>query len=86
MGYFVYILKSTNSVDYYKGFTENPENRLIQHNSDECKTTVRKGPWEMVYLKEFATKRDALIEERRIKKLNRFSLEKLITSDSNNNI
>jgi putative endonuclease len=82
MGYFVYILKSANSVDYYKGFTENPGNRLIQHNSDECKTTARKGPWQMVYLKEFATKREALIEERRVKKLNRLSLERMIDSDS----
>jgi len=80
MSYFVYILFSESNNLYYKGFTENPEQRIIAHNTDDSDFTSRKGPWKLVYLKEMPTKREALIEEKRIKKLNRKSLESLINS------
>jgi predicted GIY-YIG superfamily endonuclease len=35
-------------------------------------------PCQLVYLEELPTKRDAIIEEKRIKKLNKKSLEKII--------
>ena len=78
MPYFVYILYSEKSDLYYKGFTENPEQRLLAHNSDDSYFTSGKGPWEIVYLKEFPTKREALIEEKRLKKLNRKSIDDYI--------
>jgi putative endonuclease len=83
MAYFVYILYSNSSKTYYKGFTENPKQRLFQHNNDLSKFTKDKGPWEMVYLAEFPSKRKALIEEKRIKKLKERSIQKLINSQSN---
>jgi len=79
MPYFVYIIYSEKADLYYKGFTENPEQRLIAHNTDETYFTAGKGPWKIVYLKEFPSKREALIEEKRIKKLNRKSIETLIS-------
>jgi putative endonuclease len=36
-------------------------------------------PWKLVYIKAMPDKTSALIEEKRIKKLNRASLEKLIS-------
>ena len=80
MPYFVYILYSERSDLFYKGFTENYRRRLEEHNSGKGRYSDGKGPWTLVYLKEFCTKRDALIEERRLKRLNRKSLEKLIES------
>ena len=83
MSYFVYILFSERCDLYYKGYTENYDRRLWEHNSDIGRYSNSKGPWVIVYLKECPTKRDALIEERRLKRLNRRSLEKLIQSSGN---
>jgi len=80
MSYFTYILYSERSDLYYKGFTENYSRRLDEHNSGKGRYSDGKGPWALVYLKEFSTKREALIEERRLKRLNRRSLEALIKS------
>ena len=52
--------------------------RLAQHNSNLGKYTSSRGPWQLVFSVEFETKREALIEEKRIKKLNKKSLDKLI--------
>ncbi|MCF8254980.1 MAG: GIY-YIG nuclease family protein [Bacteroidia bacterium] len=78
MPHFVYIIYSQTFDIYYKGYSLNPENRIIEHNTNQSSYTENKGPWELVYVKGYQTKREALIEERRIKKLNRNSIEKLI--------
>lgn len=75
--YYVYIIRNAGGI-YYKGFTECLERRLFEHQNSLGRYTKDKGPWAMVYSKAYATKREALIEERRIKKLNIRSLEKLI--------
>ena len=80
MPYFVYILHSIKSDLFYKGFTENYRRRLDEHNSNKGRYSGGKGSWVLVYLKEFSTKREALIEERRLKRLNRRSLQMLIES------
>ena len=54
--------------------------RLEEHNSGKGRCSDGKSLWSMVYLKEFSTKKDALGEERRLKRLNRKLLEKLIES------
>jgi putative endonuclease len=83
MGYFVYIIQSEDNTTYYKGSTANPLKRLEEHNSGLSRYTSRKTLWHMVYLTELPTKREALIEERRIKHLNGASMLKLIHSESN---
>ena len=75
--YWVYILKNAEGI-YYKGSTEDIERRLSEHNENKGRFTSGKGPWTLVYSKLFETKREALIEEKRLKKLNTRSLEKLI--------
>ena len=80
MPWFVYILKSEIDGDFYKGVTENLVVRLEQHNTGQSKFTSSKMPWILVFSKEMNDKRSALIEEKRIKKLNRASLERLIVS------
>jgi len=78
MAYFVYILQSEQDNSYYKGFTENPERRLSQHNNGESRYTSRKMPWKLVYQEEFLTKREALQREKQIKRFNSVYLAQLI--------
>ena len=76
--YFVYILYSKALDVYYKGFTKNVEKRLEYHLTGLHKYTSQTRDWKIVYFKEYKTKTEALIEEKRIKKLNRIAIEKLL--------
>jgi putative endonuclease len=76
--YYTYILYSSSKDVYYKGSSSHPEHRLWEHNNDKSSYTSGKGPWIMVYKKAYETKREALIEEKRVKRLNRKSIERLI--------
>jgi len=79
--FYVYIIYSKAFNVYYKGFSENISQRLLYHNDNKSRYTSNKGPWELVYSKGFETKKEALIEELRLKKLNRKSLETLINKE-----
>ena len=79
--FYVYIIYSERFDVYYKGITEEPARRLSDHNEDRSRYTAGRGPWKIVYLNNFIGKGEALIEEKRIKSLNRRSLEKLISGN-----
>ena len=81
--YYSYIIWSQNFDTFYKGVTQNPDQRIWEHNNDMSRFTANKGPWAIVYLKQHASKREALIEEKRIKRLNTRSIRKLISSSEN---
>ena len=81
--YYVYILESLIDGDYYKGSTEDYDKRLIQHNNGESQFTKSKMPWRLIFVKVFETKKEALIEEKRLKKCNKQYLEWLITQSQN---
>ena len=83
MLYYTYIIYSSTLNITYKGFTTDPEHRLWEHNQDLSRFTAGKGPWHLMYLCRHESKREALIEEKRIKKLNDKSLHKLINSPEN---
>jgi putative endonuclease len=88
MGFFVYIIQSSSdnsSADnsYYKGFSENPRKRLIQHNNGECQYTSQKMSWRLVYVEELATKREGLIRGKVLKKYSHKQIEQLISSGKN---
>ena len=68
MAYFVYILHSNNGDHYYVGQSDNPQRRLLYHNSVEKGYTARYRPWELVYVKEFASRREAREVEGKIKR------------------
>ena len=76
--FYVQIIYSKTFDIYYKGFSEDIAKRLLYHNENRSQYTSNKGPWELVYSKAFETKKEALIEELRLKKLNRKSIEALI--------
>ncbi|MFZ1528355.1 MAG: GIY-YIG nuclease family protein [Ferruginibacter sp.] len=83
MKYWVYIIKSKLDGSYYKGFSEDPYKRLLQHNIGESTYTSGKIPWELVFLQSFTLKRDALIREKILKKYSHAQIEILLESRLN---
>ncbi|MDD3080018.1 MAG: GIY-YIG nuclease family protein [Paludibacter sp.] len=80
MSFYVYILQSLVDDSYYKGFTEDIEQRLSRHNRGESRYARTKKPWQLVYLEELPIKREALIREKQIKRYNSVYLKQLIES------
>jgi putative endonuclease len=76
--FYVYIIYNQTLDIFYKGFTENLEKRIFGHQNGMSRFTSQNNDWVLTYSKSFQTKKEALIEEKRIKKLNRKSLELLI--------
>ena len=77
--FYTYIIFSKSLQVYYKGYSAALTQRLEKHNSGNSTYTSKVNDWEMVYWKSFLTKKEALIEEKRLKKLNVNSLQKLIS-------
>ncbi|KKQ45824.1 MAG: Excinuclease ABC C subunit domain protein [Candidatus Moranbacteria bacterium GW2011_GWC2_37_8] len=67
-----YVLENPNAKKY-TGSTNNLEERLSFHNDiflEKAKfhrTTYKKGPWHVIFSKEFATREEALKFERFLK-------------------
>ncbi len=76
--HYVYIIYSASKNVYYKGYSTDVHKRLQYHLQSNTKYTSSAVDWNIVYSKPFTDKEAALVEERRLKKLNRRSLEKLI--------
>ena len=81
--FYIYILQSVTSDISYVAYSENPLERLIQHNTKEEGTFSSKHkPWELIAVLEAGTKSDAITYERFIKKQKSKKLiEKLCSSD-----
>ena len=62
--YFVYILQSLKTGEFYKGLTENVEGRIKQHNSGKVISTAGKYPLRLVHV-EICKSR---IEARKVEK------------------
>ena len=67
MAYHLYILKSDKKDTYYSGSSEDPERRLIYHNSESKGYTRRHRPWELVYTHPFSSKKQGLKAEQIVK-------------------
>jgi putative endonuclease len=81
MTHSVYILESETLGLHYKGYTTNISRRLWEHNEGLSRYTRNKGPWKLVFLKEFETKKEALIYERMIKRANSECLKNIIAKN-----
>ena len=81
--YYVYILESLVDGDFYKGSTEDYIKRLNEHNNGESQFTRSKMPWKLIFARQFEAKREALIEEKRLKKCNKDYLRWLLTQPVN---
>ena len=67
MKYYLYILQSLSADKFYIGVSENPDRRLVYHNSIEKGFTSRYRPWKLVFTQAFDSKSDALKAERKLK-------------------
>ncbi len=83
MLHYVYIIKSFKDDSFYKGYSEDPVKRILQHNAGESPYTSAKTPWCLVYVEEFEFKRDALIREKNLKKATRDRICALLTHPKN---
>ncbi len=79
--FYAYVLKSINHEFFYKGHCENPEERLMQHNSGMTQSIRPYIPFELIYKEAFATREEAIARERYFKtSAGRRFLKKLMTS------
>lgn len=51
--YYVYILYSRKSKDFYYGFTTDLRRRLVEHNEGKSKATKPYTPWKLVHYSVF---------------------------------
>jgi putative endonuclease len=65
--YFVYILQSQKTGEYYKGITKDLGRRLSEHNSGKNKSTKSKMPWTLVYSEECYDRIEARVREKYFK-------------------
>lgn len=65
--FFVYVIKSKIDGRLYKGFTNNLERRLKEHNFGKNKTTAPYKPWSLVYNEGFETRKEARKREKYLK-------------------
>ncbi|MDP4261783.1 MAG: GIY-YIG nuclease family protein [Bacteroidota bacterium] len=83
MAYYVYIIQSQVDDSYYKGYSEHPLLRLIQHNNKECNYTSHKTPWNLVYVEEMESKTAALAREKNLKKATIDRIKALLSHPKN---
>ena len=48
--YFCYVLKSLKTNEFYKGISQNANQRLNEHNSGKTESTKNKRPFELIYV------------------------------------
>ncbi len=65
--YQVYVLQNAEG-KFYIGLSENPAQRLIQHNSGVSRWTRGRGPWRIVWESESMTLSDARKLENKLKR------------------
>jgi len=65
---YIYILE--NPVGrLYIGQTDDPVERVARHNRGGEKFTTNKGPWKLIFTKEFLTREEAIKYEKYLKSL-----------------
>ena len=64
----VYIIESPAGVWYY-GSSETLEQRISDHNANRAGFTRFKGPWKLIFRRDFKDKREGLKFEKALKSL-----------------
>lgn len=65
--FFAYVIYSQKFNRFYKGFCQDLERRLKEHNSGHTKSTKPFIPWELVYFEPFQSREQALAREKYFK-------------------
>ncbi len=74
MNFFVYLItsKSKGKKISYVGYTNNLERRILLHNTGKGAKFTKGRKWKLIYYKKYNTKREAMIEENKLKKNYKF--------------
>jgi len=68
--FYVYIIESVANLKWYYGFTQrHPIERLYEHNGNHHHFTANKGPWALIFIRAFETKKDAISFEKNLKSI-----------------
>ena len=66
---------------YYVGQTQDLDGRLSYHNANYSKSLKNRGPWQLVYREEYATRAEAMKREIQIKSWkDRRIIERLVSA------
>ena len=80
--FFVYILEAQESKRYYIGQTEDLDGRIKRHNSGRNLATKAYAPWSLKWWKEFDSRSEAFIIEKRLKGIKkRAGIEKYVVEN-----
>ena len=71
MSFWVYIIYSESTDSYYKGQTDNLNERIVRHNNGWEKATKSGVPWKLVWKAEKQDRSEAIILEKKLKNLSR---------------
>lgn len=83
--WYIYVLEC-NDKSYYCGITKDIKRRIHEHNFTKkaSKYVKTKRPAELIYISSALNKSDALIYEKKFKKLNKIQKNNLINSSDSN--
>ena len=65
--FYAYVIKSVDHDFFYKGYCENPEEKLRLHNSGMTVSIRPYLPFYLVYKEVFETRADAILREKYFK-------------------
>ena len=80
--FYTYIIENPDGV-FYKGSTADYITRLEQHNSGLNTYTRGRGPWKLIFVAEFETRKESENLEQRLKRCNKIYLRWLINQPQN---
>ncbi|GAB5523515.1 MAG: hypothetical protein Roseis2KO_13870 [Roseivirga sp.] len=69
MEFFVYIIYSHKLRTFYKGQTQDLNDRLSRHNNGYEKATTSGRPWTLLWATQKGSRREALLLEKKLKNL-----------------
>lgn len=80
--FYTYMIENPQGV-FYKGSTSDYHKRVKEHNEGLNASTRNKGPWKLVFLTEFETRKESEDLEKRLKKCNKIYLRWLLSQPVN---
>lgn len=65
--YCVYLLKSLKNKSLYIGCASDLKKRILEHNQNKSYHTKKYGPWKLIYLEAYISRKDAYSREKSLK-------------------
>jgi len=65
--FYIYLLKSVKDDEWYTGYTNNLQKRILEHNRGTVFSTKNRGPFKMIYCEICLNEKDAKAREKYLK-------------------